>query len=64
MAEPKYYTTAEKARLAYIVGKAALAAGRGKDLAKYDAQIDRIQQAAIEREKAEQAAKKSANHWT
>ncbi|MQS17993.1 hypothetical protein F7Q99_40145 [Streptomyces kaniharaensis] len=56
MAEPRYYTTAEKAKLAWLVGRAAA----GGDRAKIGAKIDEIQAEAVAREEAEDAAREKA----
>lgn len=56
MAEPQHYTAAEKARLAGLVARAGVQIKRGKSTASVDRAIERLQQAAVEREQAEQQA--------
>ncbi|MFF2082026.1 hypothetical protein ACFVXG_45545 [Kitasatospora sp. NPDC058162] len=56
MAEPRYYTTAEKAKLTLLVARAAA----GGDRAKIGAKIDAIQAEAVAREEAEDAAREKA----
>lgn len=60
MAEPEHYTAAEKVRLAGLVARASVQMKRGKSLASVDRAIDKLQQAAVEREQAERQARADA----
>ncbi|MFF4821279.1 hypothetical protein ACFY2K_42630 [Kitasatospora sp. NPDC001309] len=51
--EPKYYTTAEKAKLTLLVARAAA----GGDRSKIGRKIDQIQAEAVAREEAEESAR-------